>query len=128
MAHPSLRVPIIWRPVIGGCVHLIGTIDGVEVGYVGHRPDGRWVSKVMHRADWSRHMEACVGSEAAARKMVERWWSHHPLDVHLLQRERQAWKEAMGLSPPASSRARIAAEQRVARNPPGVRLATGLSR
>lgn len=30
MAHSPLRVPIIWRPVIGGCVHLIGTIDGVE--------------------------------------------------------------------------------------------------
>lgn len=123
----TVTVEIIWRPVvIVGCDNMVGTIDGVEVGYAGRRPDGRWVAKVMHRADWSQHLEAYVGSQAQARRMVERWLSHHPVDVQALKLEREAWKAAMCLSPPNHARARLASEQRVRRNASGVRLATGL--
>lgn len=127
MPTRTVTVEIIWRPVvIVGCDNLVGTIDGVEVGYVGRRLRGLWVAKVMHRAEWSRHLEACVGSEAQGRRMVERWLSHHPVDVVKLRGEREAWKAAMCLSPPNHARARLASQQRVRRNASGIRIATGL--
>ena len=127
MPYRTVTVEIIWRPVvIVGCDNLVGTIDGVEVGYVGRRPDGRWVAKVMHRADWSQHLEAYVGSSAQARRMVERWLARHMPDVAELGRARAAWKEEQGLSPAPLARARLASDKRMSRHPGSVRHAVGL--
>ena len=98
MPTRTVTVEIIWRPALMGSDIMIGTIDGVEVGYVRPMPDGRYLSRVMHTPDWMRHMEAYVGSEAQGRRMIERWLSYHLPDIDRLRIERKAFWEAFGRS------------------------------
>ena len=91
MPYRTLTVEIIWRSALMGSDIMIGTIDGVEVGYVRPMPDGRYLSRVMHTPDWRRHMEAYVGSEAQGRRMIERWLSYHLPDIDRLRIERKAF-------------------------------------